>query len=70
MVQHHPHDSGTVGVNPWPGDRVSSNALRAATTTLMNRGHNREVVFQTDDDHLYFLGLLARYRERFAVRRA
>src|SRR5579864_6133950 len=35
---------------------------------VMNRGHNREVVFQTDDDHLYFLDLLARYRERFAIR--
>lgn len=35
---------------------------------VMNRGHNREVVFQADDNHAYFLSLLARYRERFAVR--
>jgi REP element-mobilizing transposase RayT len=33
----------------------------------MNRGHNREVVFQTDDDHAFFLNLLDRYRERFPV---
>ena len=35
---------------------------------VMNRGHNREVVFQSQDDHAYFLDLLDRYRQRFAVR--
>ena len=35
---------------------------------VMNRGHNREVVFQTEDDHAYFLDLLERYRQRCAVR--
>jgi putative transposase len=35
---------------------------------VMNRGHNREVVFQTDDDHAYFLELLQRSRQRCAVR--
>jgi putative transposase len=34
----------------------------------MNRGHNREVVFRTDDDHAYFLELLDRYRQRFPIR--
>jgi REP element-mobilizing transposase RayT len=34
----------------------------------MNRGHKREVVFQTDDDHAFFLNLLGRYRQRFPVR--
>jgi hypothetical protein len=34
----------------------------------MNRGHNREVVFQTDVDHAYFLQLLDRYRQLFPVR--
>src|SRR5207245_5594982 len=35
---------------------------------VMNRGHNREVVFQEDDDHAYFLDLVDRYRQRFSVR--
>ena len=35
---------------------------------VMNRGHNREVVFQSEDDHAYFLDLVDRYRQRFAVR--
>jgi putative transposase len=34
----------------------------------MNRGHNREVVFQTDADHAHFLQLLDRYRQPFPVR--
>jgi REP element-mobilizing transposase RayT len=34
----------------------------------MNRGHNREVVFTSDGDHAYFLSLLDRYPQRFAVR--
>lgn len=34
----------------------------------MNRGYNREVVFAGDEDHRYFLELLDRYRQRFAVK--
>jgi REP element-mobilizing transposase RayT len=34
----------------------------------MNHGHNRETVFADDEDRLYFLDLLARYRERFELR--
>src|SRR5437763_555459 len=50
--------------------RVPRRHQRAAAVYfhVMNRGHNREVVFQTDADHVYFLELLQRYRERFAVR--
>jgi putative transposase len=40
----------------------------AVSYQVMNRGHNREVVFATDADAAYFLGLLERYRQRFAVR--
>jgi putative transposase len=32
---------------------------------LMNRGHNREVVFRSDDDIAYFLKLVEQYRGRF-----
>lgn len=32
---------------------------------VMNRGHNREVVFHDDEDRVFFLHLLARYRNRF-----
>jgi putative transposase len=35
---------------------------------IMNRGHNREVVFRAEDDYAHFLDLLDRYRERFALR--
>ena len=35
---------------------------------LMNGGHNREVVFPTDEDHAYFLDLVDRYRQRFPLR--
>ena len=35
---------------------------------VMNRGHNREVVFASDEDLAYFLQLLDRYRQRFPVR--
>jgi putative transposase len=35
---------------------------------VMNRGHNREVVFRAEDDSAYFLHFLQRYRECFAVR--
>jgi putative transposase len=34
----------------------------------MNRGHNRETVFADDQDRVYFLKLLARYRDRYAAR--
>jgi hypothetical protein len=34
----------------------------------MNRGHNRETVFKTDDDYTFFLELVARYQERFGQR--
>lgn len=40
----------------------------AACYHVLNRGHNRETVFGDDDDRRYFLGLLARYRDRFALR--
>jgi REP element-mobilizing transposase RayT len=32
---------------------------------LMNRGHNREVLFRSDGDFVYFLKLLGRYQGRF-----
>jgi putative transposase len=32
---------------------------------LMNRGHNREVLFRVDDDFTHFLKLLKRYHGRF-----
>jgi putative transposase len=35
---------------------------------VMNRGHNRETVFQQDGDYAYFLDLLDRRRQRFGVR--
>jgi REP element-mobilizing transposase RayT len=35
---------------------------------MINRGHNREVVFRTEEDAAYFLHLVERYRQRFAVR--
>lgn len=35
---------------------------------VMNRGHNREVVFQVPEDCAYVVDLLARYRERFPVK--
>ena len=40
--------------------RVPRAQQRAASVYchIMNRGHNRETVFQTDDDYLYFLELL------------
>jgi putative transposase len=40
----------------------------AACYHLMNRGHNRETVFADAADFRYFLDLLGRYRQRFAVR--
>jgi putative transposase len=35
---------------------------------ILNRGHARETVFHDDEDRLYFLQLLARYRDRFHIR--
>ena len=40
----------------------------AACYHLINRGHNRECVFADDEDRRYFLGLLARYRQRYDLR--
>ncbi len=37
----------------------------AACYHVMNRGHNRETIFSDDEDRRQFLGLLARYQERF-----
>jgi putative transposase len=34
----------------------------------MNRGHHREVVFPTDQDHAYFLERVDRSRQRFSLR--
>ncbi len=39
----------------------------AASFPVMNRGHNREVVFRDAEDHTSFLHLLDRYRRRFHV---
>src|SRR5262249_13872805 len=40
----------------------------AACYHVINRGHNRESVFADDEDRRYFLGLLARYRQRMPLR--
>ena len=40
----------------------------AACYHVINRGHNRETVFADDEDRRYFLGLLARYRQRMPLR--
>lgn len=40
----------------------------AACYHVINRGHNREIVFRDDQDRQYFLGLLQRYRQAFDVR--
>src|SRR5438105_3012059 len=50
-----------------PGRPRQQQRTPTAYYHVMNRGHNREVVFRDDEDHAYFLELLARYRERFAV---
>jgi putative transposase len=46
--------------------RAARNALwtPAACYHVLNRGHARETVFHDDEDRLYFLRLLARYRDR------
>lgn len=41
---------------------------QAACYHVLNRGHARETVFHDDVDHLHFLRLLARYRDRFDLR--
>jgi putative transposase len=35
---------------------------------VLNRGHNRQAVFDDDEDRRAFLGLLRRYRDRFGFR--
>jgi putative transposase len=40
----------------------------AACYHVINRGHARETIFHDDEDRTTFLGLLGRYRERFALR--
>ena len=35
---------------------------------VMNRGHNREMLFRDAQDCQHFLALLGRYRDRFALR--
>ena len=35
--------------------------VRGCYYHVMNRGHNREVLFRDDDDYKHFLKLLARY---------
>jgi putative transposase len=42
--------------------------VRGVCYHLMNRGHNREVLFRDDDDYRHFLKLLSRYHGRFAQR--
>ena len=42
--------------------------VRGAYYHLMNRGHNREVLFRDDDDYRSFLNLLSRYQGRFTQR--
>ena len=39
----------------------------AACYQVMNRGQNRATIFADDNDRHYFLGLLARYSQRFDV---
>jgi putative transposase len=50
-----------------PGKSRQQQHSPAGLYHVMNRGHNREVVFRDDEDHAYFLQLLARYHRRFAV---
>ena len=40
----------------------------AACYHILNRGHNRTAIFADDEDRTVFLGLLARYRQRYAFR--
>ena len=40
----------------------------AACYHLINRGHNREILFADDADRSCFLTLLAQYRRRFSLR--
>ena len=40
----------------------------AACYHVMNRGHNRECIFDADADRDYFLTLVDRYRRRYQAR--
>ena len=40
----------------------------AACYHVMNRGQNRATIFNDDQDRAYFLKLVARYQQRYAVR--
>jgi len=40
--------------------------VRGTFYHLMNRGHNREVLFRDDEDYQRFLDVLSRYQGRFA----
>ena len=41
--------------------------VESACYHIINRGHNREVVFADDEDRHTFLALLGRYRQRFGL---
>src|SRR5947209_4676844 len=62
-----PPPSQESGDAPRPRQRQCPARPRACYHVL-NRGHNREVVFADEPDRLYFLDLLARYRARFGLR--
>jgi hypothetical protein len=49
-----------------PGIPRGQQLTASACYHVMNRGHNRETVF--DNDWAFFLKLLARYRDRFDLR--
>ena len=53
---------------PMPRTPRKQQWTEEACYHVMNRGHNRERIFGDDDDRRHFLGLLARYRERFGLR--
>ena len=54
--------------SPMPRTPRKQQWTEEACYHVMNRGHNRERIFGDDDDRRHFLGLLARYRERFGLR--
>jgi putative transposase len=43
-------------------------SLQLAPEAALSRGHNREALFAAAEDLRYFLGLVARYRQRFGLR--
>ena len=53
--------------SPCPAPRCSQ-WTEAACYHVLNRGHARETLFHDDADRCRFLQLLARYRDRFALR--